>query len=282
MDDGAATESIITAALSTLPPSQLVSLSFSLFSTFHRHHRRLSSLLSSPTLFSHTLNHLYSLPLQKKSLLIARHLLSTLHLLTPFFPPHSATPFSASISRRDLDAALLLLLFCEIRQHDPKLLEASPPADWHRVLTKYFFETLLSLSGIKTGPSEVLGCFIEILVKCKRLAGAAGCRGGKARRDVPASAAVVVAPLPSVEVGSGGSGECVICREEMAEGREACELPCGHLFHWSCVLRWLTNRNTCPCCRLRLPSDDVSGEIDRLLEGLVRVGRSQLNGDQCI
>lgn len=104
-----------------------------------------------------------------------------------------------------------------------------------------------------------------------------GCGGGggggggeeKQGREEAASAAAVVA-LPSVEV--SGGGECVICKEEMNKGREVCELPCGHLFHWICILRWLKKRNTCPCCRRRLPTDDVRGEIERLLEELAVVG----------
>ena len=32
-------------------------------------------------------------------------------------------------------------------------------------------------------------------------------------------------------------------------------LPCHHLFHSGCVVRWLLTRNTCPCCRYQLPTD---------------------------
>lgn len=77
------------------------------------------------------------------------------------------------------------------------------------------------------------------------------------------AAAETVAGLPTVVVEEGG-GECVICKEEMKVGKEVCELPCQHLFHWSCVLPWLKHNDTCPCCRHRLPSDDVFGEIQRL------------------
>lgn len=101
-----------------------------------------------------------------------------------------------------------------------------------------------------------------------------GCGGvsggsGKEGREVGASVAAVAA-LPSV---SGVSGkECAICKEEMKEGRDVCELPCEHSFHWICILPWLKKKNTCPCCRYRLPTDDVYGEIERLWEVVVKVG----------
>lgn len=91
-------------------------------------------------------------------------------------------------------------------------------------------------------------------------------------REVAAAASAVV-ELQSVEV-RGDGVECAICREEMREGRDVCELPCDHMFHWMCILPWLRKRNTCPCCRSRLPTDDVIGEIERLWEVLVNV-RSQ-------
>jgi len=127
-------------------------------------------------------------------------------------------------------------------------------------------------------PVEVLGTFVEKVVKFKRFVGTKGCDGGEEGREVAAAAAAVVA-LPSVEVENGG--ECVICKEEMREGRDVCQLPCHHMFHWMCVLPWLRKRNTCPCCRFRLPTDDVYGEIRRLWEVIAKAGAQHLGGDQC-
>lgn len=119
---------------------------------------------------------------------------------------------------------------------------------------------------------------MDTIDNCIRFVGASGC-SGEAGREVAAAAEVVVA-LPSVAVKSGGGAECVICREEMREGRDVCELPCHHLFHWMCVLPWLRKRNTCPCCRFRLPTDDVYGEIRRLWEIIVKVGSQRFDQDQ--
>ena len=125
----------------------------------------------------------------------------------------------------------------------------------------------------------VLIPYVEMVGRCMRLVGSLGCVGGGEDKEVGevAAAAAAVVALPAVEVAVGGR-ECVICKEEMRVGRDVCELPCQHLFHWMCILPWLRKRNTCPCCRFRLPSDDVVGEIQRLWEVLVKMGGKECGG----
>ncbi|OQR91530.1 hypothetical protein ACHHYP_04598 [Achlya hypogyna] len=50
--------------------------------------------------------------------------------------------------------------------------------------------------------------------------------------------------------------DCVICMAAMDDG--AIELPCGHLFHTTCIDAWLRLRNTCPTCRYQFEKQ-VSG-----------------------
>ncbi|CAG9317722.1 RNF115_1 [Blepharisma stoltei] len=40
--------------------------------------------------------------------------------------------------------------------------------------------------------------------------------------------------------------ECTICLSASAEG---IKLPCGHVFHKDCIVRWLKHRTDCPNCR---------------------------------
>ncbi|KAL6976484.1 RING-type E3 ubiquitin transferase [Sarracenia purpurea var. burkii] len=58
-----------------------------------------------------------------------------------------------------------------------------------------------------------------------------------------------------LEGGGGDSTElCSICLEEMAIGSRVARLPCSHLYHGNCVLRWLKSSNVCPLCRYALPA----------------------------
>ncbi|KAL5743087.1 hypothetical protein ACOSP7_029819 [Xanthoceras sorbifolium] len=284
-------ETIIIAALSTLSSSKLSDLTHSILLLTHRHLRRLSTVLSSPFLFFLTLHHLQSLSLPEKTLLIARHLLSSLHHLTHHFEPTHVKPHPSSsssssssttttfsyIRHRDLDAVLLLLLLCEVHQRNPEALRGVSSTKWQSVLSQLYSDTMLTLSGVGAYTGDVLMPYIEMVTRCRRFVGVMG-GGGKEGREVAAAPAAVVA-LPSVEVRGGGGVECVICKEEMREGRDVCELPCGHPFHWICILPWLRKRNTCPCCRFRLPTDDVFGEIQRLWEVLVKASGTSFDGE---
>ncbi|XVF08000.1 hypothetical protein REPUB_Repub06bG0187500 [Reevesia pubescens] len=272
-------ETTMMAALSTLHPSQLSDLSYSILSLSFHHRRRLCFLLSSPCLFSLTIHHLHSLSFPQKTILIARHLRFSLHLLTRHFqppPPLLLHPYTTVMKHRDLDAVLLLLFLCETQQHNPEILER-PHAEWREVLSDVYFDTMLKITSINTGVFDgaALVPYIEMVTRCRRFVGIMGC--GKEGKEVAASPAAVVA-LPAVEVRGGGI-ECVICKEEMREGRDVCKLPCEHLFHWMCILPWLKKRNTCPCCRFQLPCDDVFGEIQRLWGVLVKASGKTLDSE---
>lgn len=43
---------------------------------------------------------------------------------------------------------------------------------------------------------------------------------------------------------------CTICQDQYAVGRSTVmQLPCGHVFHPTCVNHWLGSHTTCPVCR---------------------------------
>lgn len=75
----------------------------------------------------------------------------------------------------------------------------------------------------------------------------------------PATASSVAA-LESWEIDDSGSSSitCSICLEEILFGMTATRMPCSHVFHGDCILKWLKADHTCPLCRYSLPFTDPS------------------------
>jgi len=47
--------------------------------------------------------------------------------------------------------------------------------------------------------------------------------------------------------------ECAICLDDFSEGMRLRRLPCGHVFHSTCISRWLIERSAfCPLCKVDL------------------------------
>jgi len=72
-------------------------------------------------------------------------------------------------------------------------------------------------------------------------------------------------PLVTVE---NHNEVCVICQENFEPKAKAKMLPCRHFLHYDCAMEWLEKRNSCPTCRLPLPSekiyfDDISDKIEK-------------------
>lgn len=59
-------------------------------------------------------------------------------------------------------------------------------------------------------------------------------------------------PLATEEELIKNNDDCAICWDSMGAARK---LPCGHLFHNSCLRSWLENDTSCPTCRQSLASD---------------------------
>ncbi|PQM38003.1 E3 ubiquitin-protein ligase SGR9 amyloplastic [Prunus yedoensis var. nudiflora] len=123
-----------------------------------------ASPLSSPPPFSLTLHRLNSLSLPHKTLLIANHLLSSLHHLTLHFQPNPPPP---RVKQRDLDSVLLLLLLCDVHQHNPEALQA-PTAKWREILCNLYSDDMLTVSGIGVYNGSALVSYIEVLTRCLR------------------------------------------------------------------------------------------------------------------
>ena len=49
--------------------------------------------------------------------------------------------------------------------------------------------------------------------------------------------------------------KCVICLEDIESGSEAACLPCSHVYHQNCILKWVERSYNCPLCRFQIPLD---------------------------
>lgn len=48
--------------------------------------------------------------------------------------------------------------------------------------------------------------------------------------------------------------ECSVCLEEFRIELEVMRMPCSHLFHKDCIVRWLETSHLCPLCRFPMPT----------------------------
>ncbi|XVF29758.1 hypothetical protein REPUB_Repub15cG0149800 [Reevesia pubescens] len=80
------------------------------------------------------------------------------------------------------------------------------------------------------------------------------------RRGAPPASVSFVNNLPRVIVSDEHEKHdgmaCAICKDVLPVGIEVNQLPCLHVYHPSCILPWLSARNSCPLCRFELPTDD--------------------------
>ncbi|BFY98399.1 hypothetical protein BsWGS_01439 [Bradybaena similaris] len=52
--------------------------------------------------------------------------------------------------------------------------------------------------------------------------------------------------------------QCSICMDEFELSMEVRKLPCDHLYHSECIVKWLEMHGTCPVCRKDLNGEDTS------------------------
>ncbi|XP_048133457.1 E3 ubiquitin-protein ligase RNF181-like [Rhodamnia argentea] len=53
-----------------------------------------------------------------------------------------------------------------------------------------------------------------------------------------------------------GGGCCCICLEELNGVDKVMEIPCSHLFHSKCIVKWFERTDSCPLCRSKVEVED--------------------------
>ena len=42
---------------------------------------------------------------------------------------------------------------------------------------------------------------------------------------------------------------CCLCLNDIKKNDEVVKLPCNHIHHWNCCVKWLKHKSNCPMCR---------------------------------
>ncbi|KAK8521182.1 hypothetical protein V6N13_077299 [Hibiscus sabdariffa] len=45
---------------------------------------------------------------------------------------------------------------------------------------------------------------------------------------------------------------CAVCLDEFFNGNEITSMPCGHVYHYGCIVEWLETSHMCPLCRYQM------------------------------
>ncbi|XP_055802055.1 RING-H2 finger protein ATL66-like [Solanum dulcamara] len=71
---------------------------------------------------------------------------------------------------------------------------------------------------------------------------------------VPASKSSIqlLEPMEADEINS--NDECMVCLDELGEETQVLRLPCSHMFHAECIIKWLEKSHYCPLCRYEMPT----------------------------
>jgi hypothetical protein len=65
-----------------------------------------------------------------------------------------------------------------------------------------------------------------------------------------------IARLEKAAVGDTRETECAVCMERFGEGDEIRKMPCSHVFHQTCIFKWLRVSRLCPHCRFAMRAGD--------------------------
>ena len=122
---------------------------------------------------------------------------------------------------------------------------ASPSAqDWFQAL----FAPLLSQAQMGVTPEQY----------------AAFLAGGAPKPRIASKSAVDALPTVAITQSMVDAGSaCAVCQCDYEVGEQGVvELGCTHKLHRECLLPWLREHNSCPCCRYELLTDDPAYNED--------------------
>ncbi|XP_022632796.1 E3 ubiquitin-protein ligase RZF1 isoform X1 [Vigna radiata var. radiata] len=85
----------------------------------------------------------------------------------------------------------------------------------------------------------------------------------------PASRSSIDA-MPTIKITNEhlqSDSHCAVCKERFELSSEARKMPCSHIYHSDCIVPWLVQHNSCPVCRVELPSQGHSSSRSSRIRG---------------
>ncbi|KAG7988868.1 hypothetical protein I3843_03G209600, partial [Carya illinoinensis] len=72
------------------------------------------------------------------------------------------------------------------------------------------------------------------------------------RQSTAEPTSLVIMNMPTVTT----TEVCSVCIESFRSGEGGKQVPCGHVYHETCIASWLSRHNSCPLCRC-----EISGNV---------------------
>ncbi|EXC17823.1 E3 ubiquitin-protein ligase RING1-like protein [Morus notabilis] len=121
--------------------------------------------------------------------------------------------------------------------------------DWFR---------LLLAEAVAAGVFQTQGDLVVVMLRSIEDAGVAVFRSNPAARSAVEALEKLKYDGICSDFGDGDQSRliCPICMEEVIIGSHVTRMPCSHMFHGDCILKWLKRGHTRPLCRFILPIDD--------------------------
>ncbi|KAG2674604.1 hypothetical protein I3760_13G144300 [Carya illinoinensis] len=86
------------------------------------------------------------------------------------------------------------------------------------------------------------------------------------RRGPPPAPRSSIDAMPTIKITQAHmhtDSHCPVCQDRFDLGSEAREMPCKHFYHSDCIVPWLVQHNSCPVCRLEIPTQGTDTDSAR-------------------
>ncbi|XP_059665496.1 probable E3 ubiquitin-protein ligase RHC1A [Cornus florida] len=81
------------------------------------------------------------------------------------------------------------------------------------------------------------------------------------RQGPPPAPRSLIDAMPTIKITQrhlNTDSHCPVCKDKFELGSEARLMACNHLYHSDCIVPWLVQHNSCPVCRVELPSQGTA------------------------